>query len=73
MTELPTPHTYTFEGNSTPPLMLYTDDQMRDYGRAEYLRALSDAAKVCLSDWSTGEEMSAGHMFYDAIRALGRK
>jgi len=48
----------------------YSESQMLAYGRAEYLRAIEDAAQVCLTDWSTSEEMAAGHVFYDAIRAL---
>jgi hypothetical protein len=44
-----------------------TADQMRDYGRAEYLRGLEQAAKVCESMWGDGGDAND---FAQAIRAL---
>ena len=48
MTELPTPSGHIFDLDTAEySEPAYTADQLRDYGRAEYLRGLEDAAKVC--------------------------
>jgi hypothetical protein len=50
MTELPySPYLVSEYVSATERITqtMYTADQMRNYGRAEYLRGLEDAAKVC--------------------------
>jgi hypothetical protein len=52
MTELPySPYLVSEYVSATERITqtMYTADQMRDYGRAEYMRGLEDAAKVCES------------------------
>jgi hypothetical protein len=66
MTELPEP---AVQASSIIPRngiygALYTAEQMRDYGRAEYLRGLEDAASLSIINvW-------AGMAFAEKIRAL---
>jgi len=48
MTELPKPAVYAYNVETRcNNLSAFSADQLRDYGRAEYLRAIEDAAKVC--------------------------
>ena len=52
---------------------LYTQHQLIDYGRAEYLRGLSEAAELCANDYATDSEAAYGHECSEAIRALALK
>jgi hypothetical protein len=68
MTELPEnilPDVLYVDGRPVP---VYTESQIRDYGRAEYLRGLEDAAKVC--DEAHELMNSSFQGAADAIRAL---
>ena len=60
---------WTYNYHMPKGTKFYTEQQMRDYGRAEYLRAIDDAAKVC--DVLEEREMGAWAVeCAAAIRAL---
>jgi hypothetical protein len=76
MTDLPTPAKESY-GAGPKPTAYYTADQLRDYGRAEYLRALNQIEQM---DWvdimregqlvTWGDAATLGYRVVDACRAL---